>query len=73
MIVCQAVLLFVAEETNKLRGAERAESARERGGENPELAMEQTARALNVTCRRWQERRRNSPMFKHTATVINYY
>lgn len=35
--------------------------------------MEQTARALNTICRRWQERLRNSPDLEHTAKVIRYH
>jgi len=57
------VMLFVAEETTRLRG-----------GENPELTMEQTARALNVVCALWQaSRRRESSEFEHVAAVIRYH
>ena len=43
------------------------------GGKKPGLTMEQTARALNVVCRCWQERRRNSRVFEHAAAVINHH
>jgi len=62
MILCQTVMLFVAEETTRLRG------------ENPELTMEQTARALNVVCALWQaSRRRESSEIEHVAAVIRYH
>ena len=35
--------------------------------------MEQTARALNLICRRWQRRRRDRPELQHAAHVIQYH
>ena len=61
LILCQAVMLFVAEQRLGF------------GGKNPRLTMEQTARALNTVCRLWQERRRKSPDLEHVASVIRYH
>ena len=61
MILCQLVMLFIAEQTTRLRG------------KNPQLTMEQTARALNVICRRWQHRRRKRADLEHVASVIQYH
>ena len=63
MVLCQLVLLFVAEQTGRLRG-----------GKNPEVTMEQVARALNVVCQRWLDRRRRHvPAVPHVAEVIRYH
>ena len=35
--------------------------------------MEQTARALNTLCRRWQERRCKQSRIEHVASVIQYH
>jgi hypothetical protein len=43
------------------------------GGENlPEVTMEQVARALNVVCQRWLDRRLGTSAVPHVAEVIRY-
>ena len=52
-------MLFVAEQTTRLRG------------KNPDLT-ERVARGVNTVCRRWLERRCRSADLKPTAVVIRY-
>ena len=61
MILCQLVMTFVAEQTNRLRG------------KNPEITLEQVARALNTVCRRWLRRNLSLSPVELVAKIIQYH
>jgi len=61
LILCQLVMTFVAEQTDRLRG------------KNPEITLEQDARALNTVCGRRLRRGCSLLPVELTAAIIQYH